>query len=272
MLTNYSARTVILIPHYNNLDGLEKSISSIHHAKGIDILVVDDGSLPSQTPDLEELQTVAADNSNVQLILSPENQGVASALNKGLDTILELNQYEFIARIDCGDTCVSNRFFLQENYLDQHAQIALVGSWVKWIDAESNNEVFKFKPACEHKKIKKRMSIKCNFIHPAVMFRSSVVKELGKYPDNYEAAEDYAYFFNISKNFETGNIPKYLTKVDYNKEGISIQNRRNQNLSKLKIIRNYGKKDIYKFYGVMYNLTLLLVPSKLVLFLKKNVF
>jgi glycosyltransferase involved in cell wall biosynthesis len=263
---------VILIPHYNNLKGLEKSIESVNHSKGIDILVVDDGSSSSQTPDLERLNEISADNTNVELIQTDENKGIATALNLGLDTILELDKHEFVARLDCGDTCVANRFFIQEDYLDQNSKTALVGSWVKWIDNKSKNEVFKYKPACDHKKIKRMMSVRCNFIHPAVMFRSSVVKELGKYPDNYAAAEDYAYFFNISKNFETANIPKYLTKVDYNIGGISVKNRKSQNLSKLKIIKNFGRKDFYQLYGFAYNLTLLIAPAKLIFLLKKKVF
>jgi glycosyltransferase involved in cell wall biosynthesis len=267
-----TARTVILIPHYNNLKGLEKSIESVNHPEGIDILVVDDGSSPSQVPDLQKLDTISASNTQVKLLQTSKNKGITPTLNRGLDKILELDKYEFIARLDCGDTCVANRFFLQENYLDKNSKTALVGSWVKWVDQISGSEVFKYKPACSHDKIKRRMSIRCNFIHPAVMFRSSVVKELGKYPDNYTNAEDYAYFFNISKYFETANIPKFLTTTDYNIGGISVGNRKSQNLSKLKIIRNFGRKDIYQFYGIAYNVALLLAPAKLVLLLKKKVF
>ena len=268
----YNARTVILIPHFNNLRGLEKSVKSVNHPKGVDILVVDDGSSHSQIPDLQKLDEISASNTQIKLLLSSKNKGITSALNRGLDKILELNRYEFIARLDCGDTCVANRFFLQENYLDKNSKTALVGSWVKWIDQKSGDEIFKYKPACNHKKIKKMMSIRCNFIHPAVMFRSSVVEELGKYPEDYNDAEDYAYFFNISQNFETANIPKFLTKADYNTKGISVENRKSQNLSKLKIIRNFGRKDIYQLYGFVYNLTLLITPAKLVFLLKKKVF
>lgn len=267
-----TTRTVILIPHYNNLIGLEKSIKSVYHSKGIDILIVDDGSSPSQVPDLLKLQKIAAKNTTIKIVFSKENKGIATALNIGLDIILDLDQYEFIARLDCGDTCVANRFFLQEKYLDQNSKTALVGSWARWIDQESKNELFKFKPPIHHKKIKRMMSVRCNFIHPAVMYRTSVVKEIGKYPDNYEDAEDYAYFFNISKNYETANIPKFLTNVDYNTQGISVENRKSQNRSKLKIIRNFGKTDIFQIYGVFYNLALLIVPAKFVFSLKKKVF
>ncbi|RYM34009.1 glycosyltransferase [Brumimicrobium glaciale] len=268
----YKARTVILIPHYNNLKGLEKSIESVNHSQAIDILIIDDGSTSSQVPDLLKLQKISTKNSKIILFLSKKNEGISSALNRGLDIILELNQYEFIARLDCGDTCVVNRFFLQEKYFDKNDTTMLVGSWAKWIDQASNNEVFKFKPAVDHKKIMKMMSVRCNFIHPTVMFRTSVVKELGKYPDQYTDAEDYAYFFNISKNYKTANIPKYLTNVDYNIEGISVKNRKSQNRSKIKVINAYGKKDIYQLYGFLYNFLLLVAPAKLVFLLKKKVF
>lgn len=268
----YKIRTVILIPHFNNVKGLEKSVESINHSKGIDILIIDDGSSSSEIPDLLKLQKISSKNTNVSLFLSKKNQGISSALNQGLDIILESNRYEFIARLDCGDTCVANRFYLQERYFDNNSSTMLVGSWAKWIDQNSNNEVFKFRPAVNHKKIKRMMSVRCNFIHPTVMFRTSVVKELGKYPNQYADAEDYAYFFNISKNYKTANIPKYLTNVDYNMDGISVKNRKSQNRSKIKIISEFGKKDIYQLYGFFYNFTLLVVPAKLVFLLKKKVF
>ena len=35
---------IVLIPHYNNLIGLKKTIASINEDISIDILVIDDGS------------------------------------------------------------------------------------------------------------------------------------------------------------------------------------------------------------------------------------
>jgi hypothetical protein len=55
-------KTVVLIPHYNNLDCLVRTLKSIYHSTGIDVLVVDDGSKESMFPDVKMLQRVVDPN------------------------------------------------------------------------------------------------------------------------------------------------------------------------------------------------------------------
>lgn len=264
----HQSRTVVLIPHYNNINGLIKSLSSIHHPTGIDVLVIDDGSFLKNKPNHQDLNKYINKNVCLDFIYLEKNQGITDTLNFGLKYIAKNSHHEFIARIDCGDTCVVNRFKIQEDFLTLNPDHALVGSWVKWICKTSGEEVFNFKPPSEHKKIKKRMSIKCNIIHPSVMYRLSVVKELGKYPSNFNAAEDYAYFFKMAKYSKVANIPKYLTKTEHNNNGISILNKKDQNKSKLKVVMKYGRKDFYLLYGIAYNLALMNIPNRWVQKLK----
>lgn len=37
-------RVILLIPHYNNINGLFTSLSSINKEENLDVLIVDDGS------------------------------------------------------------------------------------------------------------------------------------------------------------------------------------------------------------------------------------
>lgn len=257
-------KTVILIPHYNNLAGLAKSLESIFHPNGIDVLVIDDGSERDSLPDLSTLKKHLNKKVSIEIIYLEENMGIAKALNHGLNSILEKGTHEFIARLDCGDTCVVNRFILQEDYLEKNQDVSLVGSWVKWVNDDSQKELFSYCPPAEYKKIKKRMSIRCNVIHPSVMYRVSIVKEIGVYPVNFKAAEDYAYFFEIAKQSKVANIPKFLTTTEHTQNGITNRNKKVQNRSKLKIVMTYGKKDFYLLYGILRNLLLIYTPAKLV--------
>lgn len=229
-------KTIILIPHYNNLKGLTKSLSSIYHKKGIDVLIIDDGSNDIEIPTASYLSSFLNVNVNLNILLLHKNNGITNALNYGLSYILEKNNYKYIARLDCGDTCVKNRFRLQEDFLEKNKDVALVGSWVKWINNNSNKEIYTFNPPISDKKIKRKMSIRCNIIHPAAMYRVSIVKRVGLYPINYKAAEDYAYFFKIMKKGKVANIPKYLTQVEHNINGISAKNKRTQSKSMNKLI------------------------------------
>ena len=148
--------TVVLIPHYNNLDCLVRTLQSICHTKGIDVLVVDDGSDKSMLPDFSTLQKELNENVSLEVLKVGKNKGITKALNIGLDHILKNKKHQFIARIDCGDVCVSNRFEIQEDFLFKNEGIALVGSWVKWID-NKGKVVFCKKPPLKHQEIKKRI-------------------------------------------------------------------------------------------------------------------
>jgi glycosyltransferase involved in cell wall biosynthesis len=270
-IMNRMIKTVVLIPHYNNVVCLRKTLKSIHHNKGIDVLVVDDGSVIEQVPDLTVLGRILNENVSLEILKLNQNGGIAHALNYGLDHVLKGRKYQFIARIDCGDVCVSNRFEIQEQFLINNEKIGIVGSWVKWLDSEGK-QIFCKKPPTLHKKIKRKMSIRCSLIHPSTMYRMSVVNDIGKYPCNYEAAEDYAYFFDIAKYAETANIPKFLTGVEHCEDGISFSQRKKQSKSKLRVIFKYSPFGFHFLYGVIYNLCLMSVGPSTMLKMKTKIF
>ncbi len=250
---------LVLIPHYNNPSGLYTSIMSIHHKEAIDVLVIDDGSSDENIPDLEVLKKIANKNVNIYMERLEENQGITYALNYGLSLFIKDPKYKYIARLDCGDVCVRNRFSVQQDFLVNNENVSLLGSWVKFKNPQ-NRDLFSYKPPVEHKKIQKKMSIRCNFIHPSVMMKRNVVEEMGFYPEGYEAAEDYAYFFKISRNFETANINKFLTQVTVDPNGISRVKRTIQNKNKIRIIKENSPKNLHFFYGMIFNYGLLITP------------
>jgi glycosyltransferase involved in cell wall biosynthesis len=254
---------LVLIPHYNDLEGLYLSVKSIHHKDAIHVLIVDDGSDSNQIPKIEDLQKMANKNVSIFLEVINENKGITYALNYGLAHFIKDRKYGYIARLDCGDVCVKNRFSVQRDFLINNENVSMIGSWVKFKNTK-DEDLFAFKPPVKHKKIKKKMSVRCNFIHPSVMMERKVIEKLGFYPDNYEAAEDYAYFYKISQNFETANINKFLTQVKVNPNGISKTKRAIQNKSKIKIIRDNSPKNLYFLYGMMFNYGLRIAPSNMV--------
>lgn len=263
--------TVILIPHYNNFLGLKKTIKSIYHPKGIRIIIIDDGSNKESTHKISDINEYVNQNVYVTIIYLEKNSGISEVLNIGLKEALKDPSCKYIARIDCGDTSVKNRFLLQEIFLNTNVDIDLVGSWVKFINIK-NEYLYSLRPPLLHKSIRKSMSIRCSFIHPSVMFRRIVVEKLGIYPCNYRAAEDYAFFYNIVKEARTANIPGFLTFVEMNENGISSKNRFVQNISKLRIINRYSPKNFYYFLGMIYNLGLICIPRSFVFNAKRMIF
>lgn len=251
-----------MIPHYNNLSGLQMSLSSIEEDIKIDIVVVDDGSKHIPKP-----KQLKYDSGFLKIIALNKNLGIEHALNKGL-AYIESHGYEYIGRLDCGDLCQPHRFKIQLDFLKKHPEIALVGSWVNIIDDRGNFH-YLLKHPKTHKEISRKMYFNSMFVHPSVVFKTSILQEIGYYPTSYKAAEDYAFFFKVVKNFKTANIAKPLLDYVVNPNSISSQKRKVQVKSRLKIILSHFYFGYNPVYGLFRNTLLLLVSRNFTSALKK---
>jgi glycosyltransferase involved in cell wall biosynthesis len=268
MLLEKKTDICILIPHYNALAGLEKSLSSITDIEPVDVLIVDDGS--KVKPDEKELKNKFPKINNIKVLLNDRNRGIEYVLNDGLKYIME-NNYKYVARLDCGDICHPERFKIQKEFLENNPEIYLVGSWVEFMDL-NENILFKFTPPTTHEEIKKKMYINNMFIHPSVMFRTKAIKKIGFYPTNKKNAEDYAYFFKFVKNFKTANIDKFLLKCEVNPKGLSLSKRKLQLKSRIKVILDNFEPSLWCIYGLLRNLIIYFMPYPLIEVLKKGIF
>ncbi len=258
-------KSIVLIPHYNNPEGLYESLSSL--TENVDAVVVDDGS----TVKFKEVQAYEkyTGKGNLYFIQLRKNLGIESALNKGLEFILQRGSYEYVARLDCGDRNVNDRIRRQESFLDKNSDIYLIGSYVRFYDVKGKF-LYNVKPPTEHKKIKKKMFLNCMFIHPSVMFRVAAVKNIGLYPKDYKAAEDYAYFFKFVKEYKTANIPEYLVDIEANPSGISVNKRKVQVANRIRLEWKYFYVGFYPLYGLLRSVVLYILPIKLISEIKKR--
>src|SRR5688500_5262867 len=122
-MTAPSPEICILIPCYNNPEGLAASLKSIHPGGSSCLaVVVDDGSRePVRLP--EGLPVP------VQLLRLEQNRGITEALNAGLRWIMAHTSARYIARLDCDDLAAPERFSRQKDFLDRHPEVGLLGSW-----------------------------------------------------------------------------------------------------------------------------------------------
>ena len=264
-MTNATARIIVLIPHYNNYGGLIKSLCSIEEKIPVDVLIVDDGSdCPPKTARLSK------HFSSGKIILEhlPENRGIEHALNAGLSFIFK-NNYDFIARLDCGDLCVKGRFEKQANYFKNDKDIGLIGSWVKFVNG-SGSSFFHYKTPTGYASLRKKMYINCMFIHPSVMMRTTMLRQTGYYAYNYKAAEDYDLFFRMLKNFKCINLPEYLVFCEISKQGISRTKRNLQLKSRVRIILKNFHFGFYPIYGLLRNVFIFLIPVGIIDIFKKH--
>jgi len=116
----------------------------------------------------------------------PESKGFANALNQGL----ELCKYEYIARMDSDDICLSNRFHDQVEYLSNNPNVDVVGSWISEIDENDNiiRDIVKYPET--HEQCRASFMCRSPLAHPATMFKASFFKKSGNYPTKILLAED----------------------------------------------------------------------------------
>lgn len=260
-------KVVLLIPYYNNSDGLIKSLISIDPDEEVDVIIVDDGS--KNKFDELILQNNFKAKGTLYFEYLEQNQGIEFALNHGLKISTE-KKYKYTARLDCGDVCLGKRFAIQTKFLEQNPEIKIVGSNVLAVDS---NDVYLYAIdlPLDDQSIKNKMYINSMLIHPAIMFCTSIIEVTGFYPINHKSAEDYAFFFAISKKFKMANIGQYLTQIEINENGISIQRRRQQVKSRIQIIKENFYFGYYPIYGLLRNYVLLFMPYSIILSIKKRI-
>lgn len=259
---------IVLIPHYNDPIGLQESLESIQEDHPVSVLVVDDGSRLENRPDQNALQQQFQDQGlDIQLVQMPENKGIEHALNEGLRAALD-RQPDFIARLDCGDRNEPNRLKEQLEFLQAHPEVALLGGQANYVD-DSGQLLYRSSFPLEYADIKRGFYVNCQLIHPSVLFRASVLDEVGLYPVDYPAAEDYALFFEVVKRFPTRNMDRVLIEKVIDDKSISSVKRRIQIKSKIRLIWKHYYLGLTPTLGLVRNSILYFFPRSLVVAINK---
>lgn len=260
-------RLCILIPVYNNQQGLDRTLLSLYKAEGeFDILVVDDGS-----DEPIAIQVEGEAKRRTCLFRMKTNGGITRALNAGLQLCRELG-YEFIGRVDSSDTVDASRLRMQMDYLLDHPQCGIVGSYIEFTNFEGET-LFEYRAPTSHSGILRRMRSENCLIHSGVTMRASVVAEVGGYRESCLTGEDYDMFLRMIRVAEAAILPLPLTRCEYNLAGISIARRRRQQRERLSLQFQYFQLlDWASYYGIVRTLAALLTPHGPVLRFKRAVF
>jgi len=262
----------VLIPHFNDPPGLHATLESLDTNLFLQIVIVDDGSNKENKPSQELILTLLVNQDldfKLHLLYNEENMGVEDSLNKGLRFIKSSLNSKYILRVDCGDLCLNNRINKQYKFLCENKRVKLVGSHVRYVNKDSK-KLFELKMPKHHEQIKKRVYVRVPFIHSAVLFKSSALRKVGMYSKKYKAAEDYAFFFEFIKNFETANLDEVLTSVLWRPSGISVIHRRRQLVSRFKLLIDNASLNFYFFYGLIRVSLLFIIPYSLLENIKKR--
>jgi len=204
-MTNFS----VLISVYRNdnaqffLDAL-RSIYNFQTLKPSQIVLVKDGPLPNslnQIIDLFKLECPVLD------ILSLEhNVGLGLALNEGLKEC----SFELVARMDSDDISKPNRFKEQLEFICNNPDIDIISCWIDEFQEDIGNVVSIRKLPPNHEDCVKMLKYGCPLSHPAVVFKKSLVLDVGSYQSLYLKEDLYLWLRLFEKNAKFSNIQNSL--------------------------------------------------------------
>lgn len=229
----------------------------------LEFIICNDGS----TNDTHEwLQEMAAKDSRIIVIDGGENHGLALALNR----CLEKAQGNFIARQDADDYSASTRLQKELDFLKNHKNIAFVGTDCFIYDS---NALYGEWHRPEYP-TKQDFLFNSPFIHGTTMFRREVFEICGGYRliGKCRKYEDYDLFIRAyAKDFQGANINQllYTFYSEEKKNFVSRKMRLDEFLVRKRGFRELGFGFTY-FHYVLKPLTLILVPNKLLCWIKDN--
>ena len=177
-----------------------------------EILIVKDGLL---TPELDKtLDEYAVKNKTIKFLEFEKNRGLGLALRDGVVAC----KNEIIARMDTDDISKPDRFQKQLNYLSQHPDIALLGTWIEEFDKDPNIPKSNSILPITYEEILKFAKRRNPFRHVSVIFKKSAVIDSGNYR-HFLWFEDYDLWIRmLKKGYKAANLPEVLLSVREDKK------------------------------------------------------
>lgn len=177
-----------------------------------EILIVKDGLL---TPELDKtLDEYAVKNKTIKFLEFEKNRGLGLALRDGVVAC----KNEIIARMDTDDISKPDRFQKQLNYLSQHPDITLLGTWIEEFDKDPNIPKSNSILPITYEEILKFAKRRNPFRHVSVIFKKSAVIDSGNYR-HFLWFEDYDLWIRmLKKGYKAANLPEVLLSVREDKK------------------------------------------------------
>lgn len=175
------------------------------------VVIVVDGPVSDELKRV--IEEVAVTHSVIEIVWLPENVGVGQAVSIGTEHC----KYSFIARMDSDDLCVPTRFAKEMEYLAQHPDVDLVGSYgqefYETIDCLTGVKIVPER----HTEIVKFMHNRSPFCQQSVMMKKSALINAGGYR-NYFFAEDWDLWIRMSLSDAVfHNLPECLVYMRINR-------------------------------------------------------
>jgi len=202
-MTNWTPKITVLMPVYNEEKFLKEAIESILNQTFYDFefLIIDDGSEDGSHDIIQSYQDERI------ILISRKNHGLAYSLNEGI----EKGRGKFIARMDGDDISLPQRLKKQDNFLETHADIGIVGTWAI-IMTENGEDLYLEERPLKDMEIRKFLMRTSPFFHGSVMFRRDLFESCGPYPQEFKWGQDWVLWHRFAAKTNLANIGEPLYK------------------------------------------------------------
>lgn len=189
----------------NGMPYISETINSVLNQTFSDFeyIILDDGSTDN-TKDA----VLAFKDSRIKFIEQP-NSGVAKARNMAI----QHSSGKYLAIVDADDVWHPEKLALQVQFLEDHGEYVLVGSFVNIIDKEGDYLYTEKKPITDEEN-RILLNERNAWTHSSTLFRRSTFDDVGGYYEPVQQFfEDYILMYQLAKRGKVYQIPQVL--ADY---------------------------------------------------------
>lgn len=197
----------IFVPVYNGELFLGATLESLLGQTFCDfqIIIVDDGS---EDGTLALARQFSERDNRISVVRHDRNFGLSAARNTGWQSAAPDSKY--LMNHDSDDISLPKKLETLVRYLEEHTEIAAVGSFCKYIDG--NGEISGHVPMeWRPRVIRATLGGINSMAISATLVRRDVYEKIGGFDDEYGGCDDYEFWTRaIVAGYRLANIPKVL--------------------------------------------------------------
>ncbi|WP_118779278.1 glycosyltransferase family 2 protein [Neisseria lactamica] len=242
----------VLICAYNAEKYFAQSLAAVVNQtwRNLEILIVDDGSTDGTPAIARRFQE---QDGRIRIISNPRNLGFIASLNIGLDALAKSGMGEYIARTDADDIAAPGWIEKIVGEMEKDADIVAMGSYLEILAEENNKSVLAaiarngeiWKNPLTHQEITSAFPFRNPIHNNTMIMRRSVIDGGLRFNPAYIHAEDYKFWYDVSKLGRLANYPEALVKYRFHQDQTSskynLQQRRTAWKIKEEIRAGYWK-------------------------------